>query len=70
MNKIQSKSSNNAYREGWERIFIAKADWTAGRPIGTINAIRKAAKVFNKSPEEIATSVDTSLWKPFLYSVN
>jgi hypothetical protein len=70
MNKTQSKINSDAYREGWERIFVSRTDWTSGRSISTINAIRQAAKVHGKSPEEIATSVDTSLWKPCLYSVN
>lgn len=70
MNKSQSKITNDAYREGYERIFLRQADWTSGRSISQINAIRKAAKVFGKSPEEIAASVDTSIWKPYLYLVN
>lgn len=70
MNKIHSKITNDAYREGYERIFVQRTDWTSGRSISQINAIRKAAKVFSKSPEEIALSVDTSLWKPYLYLVN
>lgn len=67
---IRSKANNDKFREGYDRIFSGnkKADWTAGRNIATIKAIRIAARVHSTTPEKVAE--DLNNYREFLYSIN
>ena len=71
---IRSQPSNNNYREGWDQIFgqkapslsimeryLGKSDWTAGKTVSEILAIRYSAKANSKSPEEV---IESGIWKP------
>jgi hypothetical protein len=66
---IRSKANNDKFREGYDRIFSGnKSDWTAGRSIAVIKAIRIAARVHSIAPEKVAE--DLNSYREFLYSIN
>ena len=64
---IRTKASNNAYRDGWDKLFGKDKDWRIGRSILAIRAIQVAARITGKEPEEVLLS---NYWKTYLYDIN
>lgn len=67
---IKSKTSNAAFRDGYDRVFGKKGvdNWAYGKNISEIQAINKTARMFGVSPEEISKARE--LWKGVQWSMN
>lgn len=68
MPEIRSHAANNAYRDGWERIFAKKTDWTHGKTVLQIRAIQDCASGLGILASDIVEN--EKLWKPYLHKIN